>query len=320
MENNIKKTLELLNNDLEWEERYAKYITYLEGKQSKGFKKPEGLSVYSSISKYKGSTYDLRYDGQSVGLVVSRQDKISLRPQKEANLKYFNDSFIKDKEEVDWHSKEATEFRRYFRDHAKNSSKFNLKSSEHRVENRLLREFAKKTRAENKSLTNIQPITLNGCFFQLPTPLKASNHAPSYAKQYGGGIDILSRIKINGKSRICVMEVKDENKDSESQAQAMEQALTYATFIATLLKSKSGQEWWDFFMGRGSKTRKMSTLLDIDVVTIMPKGNSEEFADKQIRFPNLATFHCHSLYYDDSVFNKGLGEFKFSGSFLEHWK
>lgn len=313
----IETVLELLSNNSEWEERYAMYIKYLKDKQPKRFKKPERLSVYSSVSAYKGETYDLRFEGQSVGLVVSRPNEVLLYPRDEANEKYFG--FKLEKECVDWHSPEATKFRRYFRDRDNEDSDIKLKSPEHRVENCLLKEFAKQTRNEGKALTNIQPIKLNDCFFQMPTPLKASDHNPTYAKQYGGGIDILSRIKIDGESRICVMEVKDENKDSESQAAAMEQALSYATFIAKLLRSKSGQLWWDFFMGRESDSRQIPSYLNIDVVTIMPTGDTEEFANIIINVPQLATkFHCHSLYYDNKAFAGG--DFVFSGSFPKHLK
>ena len=55
--------------------------------------------------------------------------------------------------------------------------------------------------------------------------------------------------------------------------------------------------------------------LEIDVVTIMPKGDTEEFLG-DIDLPELATtFHCHTLYYDDDQFKKG--EFEFSGSFCK---
>lgn len=315
----IEKTLELLSNNNEWKERYAKYIKYIKGKQRKGFNKPEGLSVYTSVSMFKKNLYDLRFDGQSVG-TLEIKSKEFLLPKNKANLRYFGAyGYRTTKDKMKWISSEATEFRKFYKDLSKKRILIKLKSPEHRVENRLLMEFAKRTRAENKALTDIQPITLDGSFFQMPTPLKASSHEPTYAKQNGGGIDILARIKLKGKSRICVMEVKDENKDSESQALAMEQALSYATFIACLLKCKSGQDWWDFFMGRRSRTETLPSNLDIDVVTIMPKGNTEEFSDKQIEVCGLATFHCHSLYYNDDAFANGLGSFVFSGSFPEQW-
>ena len=115
--------------------------------------------------------------------------------------------------------------------------------------------------------------------------------------------------------KICVMEVKDENKESESQAAATEQALTYATFIARLLRSKSGKRWWNFFMDRETDLTPVRKELEIDVVTIMPKGDTEEFLG-DIDLPELATtFHCHTLYYDDDQFKKG--EFEFSGSFCK---
>lgn len=307
----VYKTLNLLYENTEWEDRYAGYAAYIPLKLPKAFKKPQGLSVYSSVSMFKKNTYDLRFDGQSVGKIYNQENpqKVTLIINETANSKSFGLRLTK--KEIDWNTDpDAKAFRRFFRDKAKEND-VKLKSPEHKVENRLLKEFAKRTRAENKALTNIQPIKLNGCFFQMPTPIKASTHTPEYSKQYGGGIDIMARTR----GTICIMEVKDENKASESQSDAMEQALTYATFIARLLRSKSGRKWWNFFMNRDSDVTDVDQYLNIDVVTIMPKGDTEEFTG-DISLPELSTdFHCHSLYYDKSDYDNEI--FSFSGTYSQ---
>lgn len=336
----IQSTIDLLSENKEWEERFQGYIQNIainhqkNGKRS--FRKPDGLSLYSSVGS-NGKSYDLRFRGQSVATVKeTAAEKVKLSPKSHANQKYFQ--FDLCKEEVDWDSMEASTFRSFFK---KESLKFTTeypeadrkktKSEEHRVENCLLREFSKKLGKE-KALCYIQPIKLYNLFFQMPTPLKASTHNPTYSER-GGGIDILARIKpLKGKSRICVMEVKDENKPAESQANAMAQAVTYAVFISYLLRSKSGQHWWDFFMEKpltatkekdGTTRNKVPKSLDIDVVTIMPKGTTEEFCNMDIPLDELdTTLHCHSLYYDDDVFQKD-ETFIFSGTYpnqLRKWK
>jgi hypothetical protein len=336
----IQSTIDRLSENKEWEERFQGYIQNIainhqkNGKRS--FRKPDGLSLYSSVGS-KGKSYDLRFRGQSVATVKeTAAEKVKLSPKSDANQKYFGLDLRK--EEVDWDSTEASNFRSFFK---KESLKFTTehpeadrkypKSEEHRVENCLLREFSKQLGIE-KALCNIQPIKLYNLFFQMPTPLKASTHNPTYSER-GGGIDILARIKpLKGTSRICVMEVKDENKPAESQATAMSQAVTYAVFIAYLLRSKSGQHWWDFFMersltetkGKDVTTRnKVPKPLHIDVVTIMPQGTTEEFCDVDILLDELdTTLHCHSLYYDKEVFQKN-ETFIFSGTYpnqLRKWK
>ena len=340
----IQSTIDRLSENKEWEERFQKYIQniainhQINGKRS--FRKPDGLSLYSSV-KSKVKSYDLRFRGQSVATVKeTAAKKVKLIPKSVANQKYFGLDLRK--KVVDWDSTEASNFRSFFK---KESLKFTTerpdadrkypKSKEHRVENCLLREFSKQLGKE-KALCYIQPIKLYNLFFQMPTPLKASTHNPTYSER-GGGIDILARIKpLKGISRICVMEVKDENKPAESQATAMAQAVTYAVFIAYLLRSKSGQHWWDFFMGRSLKATKekdgttrihvikeMPKSLDIDVVTIMPQGTTEEFCDKHILLDELdTTLHCHSLYYDKELFQKD-ETFIFSGTYpnqLRKWK
>lgn len=336
----IQSTIDRLSENKEWEERFQGYIQNIAINHQKNvkrsFRKPDGLSLYSSVGS-NGKSFDLRFRGQSVATVKeTAAEKVKLSPKSVANQKYFGLDLCK--EEVDWDSTEASNFRSFFK---KESLKFTTerpdadrkypKSKEHRVENCLLREFSKQLGKE-KALCYIQPIKLYNLFFQMPTPLKASTHNPTYSER-GGGIDILARIKpLKGISRICVMEVKDENKPAESQANAMAQAVTYAVFIAYLLRSKSGQHWWDFFMEKpltatkekdGTTRNKVPKSLDIDVVTIMPKGTTEEFCNKHILLDELdTTLHCHSLYYDGEVFQKD-ETFIFSGTYpnqLRKWK
>ena len=314
------KVLNLLENTNEWENRYEGYILEIARSMNKGVgkpRKPEGLSMYSSVSRRKGKTFDLRFDGQSVAEVISNKDGVTLYPREKANSDYFGLKTTK----TNWLSPEASRFRKFFRDKAKEITDARIKSPEHRVENRLLKEFSKRTRKEQKALCNVQPVKLYDCFFQMPTPLKASDHDPDYSKSNGGGIDILARvISSNGEHRLCVMEVKDENVSSESLYDAMTQAVTYATFIAKLLRSKSGQKWWDFLMNRQhGKSKPIPLHLNIDVVTIMPKGNTPEFCNKELEIAGcMTTLHCHSLYYDNDSFDNGV--FDFSGTYINQLK
>ena len=319
IESIIKNVNELLLKNPEWKSRYEGYILNIEKTRAKrsrrDFNKPEGLSLYSSVSKRDGKTYVLRFDGQSVCRVECSGKGVMLIPLEKTNKEYFKEEYtdLQMSEGVEWSSPEARNFRRFFRNKSKEANSIKLKSPEHRLENRLLKEFAKKTRAEGKVLCNIQPVRLYDCFFQFPTPLKASDHEPEYSKQYGGGIDILARVKsVDGNSRICVMELKDENKKNESQADAMKQAVTYSVFIANLLRSESGEDWWKFFMNRGSKTN-VPDYLNIDVVTVMPEGNTKEFCGS-IKCPELkCTFHCHTLYYNSEDYIND--KFTFSGTY-----
>ena len=328
----IQSTTDLLAKNNKWEEQYQLYIQNIATNcaqiEARSFRKPEGLSLYSSVGN-RGKSYDLRFRGQSVARIEETAAKeVKLKPKSESNKKYFNINFCG---EVDWNTAEASCFRKFFKEESqKYVSEFNAidrkypKSREHHVESCLLKEFSKRSSKE-KALCYIQPIKLYKLFFQMPTPLKASTHCPTYTDK-GGGIDILARVKsIEGDSRICVMEVKNENKPAESQKMAMGQAITYAIFIAHLLRSKSGQHWWDFFMGRPLKVidgekqihviKEMPKALDIDVVTIMPKGTTEEFCNIDISLKGLdVILHCHSLYYDNEAFQKD-ETFIFSGTY-----
>lgn len=215
MLNIINKTLEILKANSEWQERYKGYLSDIwsnPDKIAKGFAKPQGLSVYTTVGDRNNKNYYLRFKGQNVGKVkVGRTGKVTLQcVVKESTTHDIKGCPLKYKEVVDWDSAEATKFRAFFK-HLPLETK--TKSPEHEVENALLQEFRKSIGAE-KVLHNIQPVLLYGNFFQMPTPLKASTHNPEYVKYSGGGIDMLARIKTEGNChpRLCVIEIKDENK------------------------------------------------------------------------------------------------------------
>lgn len=325
MLNIINKTLEILKANSEWQERYKGYLSDIwsnPDKIAKGFAKPQGLSVYTTVGDRNTKNYYLRFKGQNVGKIrVGRNGNVTLQCLVEESTSHdIKDCPLKYKEVVDWHSVKASDFRKFFLyDLPKNTK---TKSPEHEVENALLVEFRKKIGVE-KVLHNIQPVLLHGNFFQMPTPLKASTHDPEYVKHSGGGIDMLARIKTEGNchTRLCVIEIKDENKASESQKIAMSQAITYATFVAKLLIEQP--DWMEFFMGHKTKRNRNSKCLDqfdIEVVTIMPEGITETFENKVLEVPGTNfKLHCHSLYYNPQKFSE-THNFEFSGTFLAEIK
>jgi len=339
----VQQTIDVLSNpDNEvWKEIYRRYAEQIirnkkkYGENARLFQPKEPLLSYSSIGKasYEGQTtaYDLRFAGQSVGLIEVNKDwncKVKLTVT-ERQAKYAKDHFgFKNSnsfERKSWkEDREAIEFRKFYMDN-KSTQDIAIKSQEHRIESELLKEFNKTLRKQNKLLCNIQPVKLGGKFFQLTTPLKGSTHVPTISLTSnkkgatGGGIDILARVKHEAfKSRLAVIELKDENLDNESQEVAMFQALIYTTFIAHLLRSDSGKLWWYIFLNKKGEKDKLNKITDfsdfnkikellkdvpeklhIDVVTLMPKGNSKEGDFKDIRIDKLnVCLHLYSLYYD----------------------
>lgn len=324
MLNIINKTLEILKANSEWQVRYEGYLSDIwsnPGKTDKGFVKPQGLSVYTTVGDRNTKIYYLRFKGQNVGKVkVERNGKVTLQCLVEESTSHkIKGCPLKYKDVVDWNSDQATQFRAFFKSL---SLETKTKSPEHEVENALLEEFRKRI-GSKKILHNIQPVLLHGNFFQMPTPLKASTHIPTYAEHSGGGIDMLARIKSSEKehTRLCVIEIKDENKAVESQKVAMSQAVTYATFIAELLTMQ--HDWMEFFMGHKTKLNRNSRCLDkydIEVVTIMPEGNTETFQNEILEIPGTNfKLHCHSLYYNPQKFLE-TRNFEFSGTFLDEIK
>lgn len=252
MQNVIQQSLDLLADDNEWASRYEKYLDEIwanSKKVSKGFRKPRGLSLYSTVGDRNNLIYILRFRGQTVGKVKVTSSGVFLKSEILSDSKYFVDCPLKKREGYkDWNSNLAHKFRSYFN---RLRGRVDIKSPEHVVENSLLEEFKKRS-SKNKAIINIQPICLHGQFFQMPTPLSASKKELKYAKQRGGGIDMLTRIVTKDDHiRLCVAEIKDDNIPAESQCKAMSQAVAYATFIAKLVTEQP--DWWEFFMKHEKK-------------------------------------------------------------------
>lgn len=332
----VNETIRLLENNNEWADRYNGYASAIlknkdkYGMRSRKFKINSPLYVYSSITKVKSNsstcTFDLRFAGQSVGEIkVDRNGCILLNVDDE-QAKYvhehFGSTFLKGFSK-EWKSPIATEFRQLFMNQSSTKST-KVHSQEHRIENWMLAEFSKKTRSEGKLLCDIQPVRLGGKFFQLATPLSASKHGnpPKYSNEKGGGIDILARVNHTTNTRdnrLAVIELKDDNNPTESQAMTLQQSLAYATFLAYLLRSNSGTNWWHIF----GRSREVPEILHIDAVTLMPdEGASEEGCLNETPINKLnVILHPHTLYFNrgadgnpisfsgtlkDSLANKGL--------------
>ena len=336
----VQRTKDLLDSQKSgWECRYNGYAAdilanednYINGAGK--FRINDPLVVYSSISKVKDTKrfcYDLRFAGQSVGNIVVGKDGIPKLNVSETqaicarNNFGFHDSVLINDE--DWsEGMNAKRFRDFYRAEISYDT-VHVKSNEHKIESLMLKEFSKSEKSENKLLRNIQPVTLGKKFFQLTTPLSASNMKnndglPEFVNcnAGGGGIDILARVVHKGVfgTRLAVIELKDENKDSEPQKDVMFQALAYATFVACLLRSGRGKEWWQIL--RNSKREAdVPEDLHLDVVTLMPKGNSQEGSLTPIKIDNFVTLHPYTLYYE---LNKDETEIKdFTGTLKDDLK
>ena len=260
------------------------------------------------MSDSKTITFDLRFAGQSVGTVYVNADnipKVKLTvtdKQSQYAKEHFGFENSIELNKADWNDEKSQSFRSFFQNQ-ESTKAIAIKSEEHRIENFLLQEFSKKTRKQAKKPCNIQPVRLGGQFFQLTTPLKASKHAPEYSVNSkggatGGGIDVLARVKQKStRFRLAIIEIKDENNNNESQEIVMQQALIYATFIAHLLRSESGNDWWKIFR-ENFKNVCVPKHIDINVVSLMPQGGSHEGDMTDIPLKELnTTLHLYTLYY-----------------------
>jgi hypothetical protein len=251
----IKNTRELLlKHKADWEALWAGYANEISENlpfiQAMRRQLYQWKPLYLYLTKTEAgktrnkATFQLRYLGHRVAeLTVGKQITLSTKGYEKRNKDYFGcEISLKDS---DWNGSEAKEFRRHFRD--KLGDDKSKTKPEHRIESLLLTEFSKRQTSE-KALRGIQPVKIAGVRFPVPTPLAASKHGEiKYSGYRGGGIDILARVGTGGTRHLCVIEVKDENKDGEPASDALEQAIIYTVFIRELLRSESGATWWKLF-------------------------------------------------------------------------
>lgn len=330
----VQEVQELLKANPEWESRYAKYMVDLASlinanavcEAQKKFSVPTPFQLYLPLSMAVHDcsemliVFDLRFHGQSVASIYvdTQKDASVMLHIKEKKTVYAALHAVEKNADAealkkladalngvaayDWHSEEAKDFRRIYAELEVALTQNNLRLTgqpEHDMESWLLKNYAQTSSAQ-KEVSYIQPVTMLGsrAFFQMPTPIKASNVKKgvdqlAYSRQYGGGIDILARVGSGRSTTLAVLELKDENKASEVPEYVLCQAVAYATFIQALLRSNCGQQWWEFF-GFGGTIPK---ALKLKAAVVMPyrsnKGvleqHTQEFMDS-IQRENIIQF------------------------------
>ena len=318
----------ILQEEIEWIERYKGYVDILSSTlvdKPLGFRSPGELFPYitlsvakqnCSVSERGKSKYFLRYLGQNVAdiLVSNETGEIffNTKEYQNSNKKNFEYDIVHDND--NWHSKSGEIFRKFFNGY-KERIDGSKRNEEHRIQNLLLRELAKK-KGEEKYIKFIQPVRLQRCFLEIPTPFAASNHNPTYAAHRGGGIDILARVKYGRKTRLGVVEVKDEYKTNENIFQVLNQAVTYACFICKLLRSESGAKWAELF--KFTKPEKLlSKPLIVDAIAAMPNISPEDSALFNLKKPEKIKvgedlIELHFISFEDNKAENKLENIKTS--------
>jgi len=282
----IEKTQCELAQHTEWRIRYKEYAHEISNNLDiikytrQRFREWKPLKFYINITNAKKAKstvwFDVRFLGQKIGDLkcTSKEIKLSTDKYNKTNERDFGCKLSLS--DVDWDGAKAREFRKFFRELFESGKNSNKGNEEHRIESLILTELM---RRKDKVLRNMAPVTISRVRFPMPTPLKASDHATvTYAKQYGGGIDVFARAGIGGiNTTLCIMELKDENKASEPPADAIKQALAYTTFIRELLRSESGEKWWNLF-GFGGK---VPNKLVLNAVCVMPSNTNNDLSFKE---------------------------------------
>jgi hypothetical protein len=305
----INETRELLNANPEWRERYMSYaITISENTDfirsaRRKFALTSSLSAYINVSNAKNAkrmvNFELRHLGQSVADVIIRDDVINIDTARfeTRNERDFGCGIALSNEL--WRSPEADKFRSFFHNRTPIRLLGSLKKNEeHRLENLLLAEFSKNT---SKALPNIQPVKIAGLRFPTPTPLSASNHSKvDYANFHGGGIDILARTGKGKYAKLCIIELKDENKKTEPVSDVLKQAIKYSVFVRELLRSDAGEAWWKLFGFNSTGNNPIPENLILYTACAMPDMPEADisFANTEYNIEN-DVIRLHYIYFNE---------------------
>lgn len=275
----------------------------------KTFHEWEPLRVYTSVTRLKDQkrppSFSLRFLGQEVAVIkVYKNGTVKLNVTKDLaslNEHYFG---LVDKGgiNVDWNSKEATEFRNYFKLIQKQKRK--TRSPEHQVETEIIKKM--KGTPSKSGIDSIQPVVVAGCPLQFPSPITGSTGTPKFniAPNSGGGIDILAR-REKGRTKLSVWELKRPGLRKDQLEKAIKQSIIYASTLRMMLRSSSGQAWYKLFGFNGCLPEK----LKIEAVAAIAQKDINKFEQAKNKLQPWSSLLIgndsilpYVAYYDDQTY------------------
>lgn len=299
----IRNVEEKLGNNKSWEKDYYEKIKILKEKRelyveaSKRFSTryylQKNLQINSAIKSNTDVTINLKYKGVVFGDVVVDVSKphgedVVLKRERIINTmqrKGYVEATNEQRKPIPWTSKEATEWRVPFKENVAISVR-----PEAQMENYLNKNLNKYGR--------IKEIRLFDRFvFQMPTIVGGSElHFRGETEQLSdsGHIDLLARTGEPGSSKLTILELKDTYEKDEPPELVIKQALAYATFIHSLLRSEDagGSEWYHLFGLGNGKRKEIPKQLKLNVYVVMP------MPDSGIDGVNLSFINNHDLHFE----------------------
>lgn len=269
------------------------------------------LRVYISTSKAKTCTFSLRFFGQEVAQLSSMGNEIviRLRGHSKKNKEWFEGFDLIDGD-YGWNSAEGRYFRKYFKDVSRNSlNRPEVKSPEHRVESKFIREMMSGAKKFGISGLKIKPVMISGVPLQIPLPISASSKEP---KAGNGYIDILSRHKgPDSRDRLCVWELKKPDTYGHPAAQAYIYAIT---LLKIFRHTTNGARWYRLF----GFNRAMPKSIEIEAVVAVSPSQKEYFRKELVGLKRIANFEIdndrvciYPAYYTE---HRNLGHITFEAN------
>ena len=281
----------LLKNEMKWRDQYKDYANKLlesendMKKTKESFHRVSFLPCYVTLGNMKDGNpiFDLRYLGQSVGEIRVKEGTpyLYVDSKKSENSKEYFKYDLGVISGDEWGTGEKAKMFRKFYNKKDEDTKYLPRQIEHMVESRLYQEFEKKT-SKGKQILNIQPITFAKTWLHMKTCLAASNskNKKIHISDTGGEIDIICRKKYSNRdSRLTVIEVKDEFKESENFELTMFQAISYAVFIRELIHSECGKNWMKIWGLEKQYNIYKKNGFTINAVAAMPVTDNDPIPD-----------------------------------------
>lgn len=328
-QNWAKRVYQELSTDTSWEQRYDTYIDGLNDNREKIaaarklFHGSLGIDFYITFGNAKNgdTVFDIRHLGQSVGcLKIDKENNVKLSVDDKHNVNSSN-YFGYDVGVIDganWLSDEKSKlFRKFYKEHSDKAPR----QKEHMVESALFTELEKSS-SFNKNLCYITPVSFCNLRFHLKTALNAckSKDDEIAISKSGGEIDLLARRRVNvGNNRLVVIEIKDENKKTESFDLAIKQAISYTVFLIKLLRGNNGNKWAHIL---GLSSFNKDDKIIVDAVAAMPYQDNlgPSFRGEEISVTPKDSICLHYMEFSTKMDPIDIGaknkfKFKFKHSF-----
>jgi hypothetical protein len=142
-------------------------------------------------------------------------------------------------------------------------------------------------------------VLIAGCPFQFPLPIAGNKGKPEVKRNGKGNIDILARRGIGAASRLSIWELKAPG--AEKGSHPIEQAYIYAVQLLKMLRSPSGQLWFQDVLGYGGEMPQRLVVESVAAVCPATEADRAAFQQRLADFKETAPLTIENGNFKDEI-------------------